>query len=82
MSNSEFEKQVIKALKHSGSFLLELEECYAAEWIPLHLQILLNQCAFGLLHYGYSQSEVLESLDRELTRVKNALEVEKQSNCH
>lgn len=82
MSNPEFEKQINKALEHSGSFLLELEECYSAEWIPLHLQILLNQCAFGLLHYGYSQSEILENLDRELTRIKNVLEAEKKSNCH
>ena len=82
MSNPEFERQVNKAIDHSNSFLQELEECYSAEWIPLHLQILLNQCAFGLIHYCYTQTEVVENLERELTRVKTILESEKQSNCH
>lgn len=82
MSNPEFERQVNNALEHSNSFLLELEECYPTEWVPLHLQILLNQCAFGLLHYGYSQKEIVENLDRELTRVKRELEAKRQSNCH
>lgn len=82
MPNPEFEKQVNKALIHSNSFLLELEECYPAQWIPLYLEILLNQCAFGLLHYDYSQKEIVENLDRELTRVKRELEAERQSSCH
>ena len=77
MNKSLIEKQVIKALDHSGAFIVEIEETYTAEWIPLHLEVLLNQCAFGLIYYGIPKEEVLSNLEREIARVYTALEQER-----
>ena len=77
MNKRLIEKQVEKALDHSGTFLIEIEETYSAQWIPLHLEVLLNQCAFGLIYYGIPKEEVLSNLEHEITRVYNALEQER-----
>ena len=77
MNKNLIEKQVQKALDHSGAFIVEIEETYSVQWIPLHLEVLLNQCAFGLIYYGVPKEEVLSNLEHEITRVYNALEQER-----
>jgi hypothetical protein len=77
MNKRLIEKQVQKALDHSGAFIVEIEETYSAQWIPLHLEVLLNQCAFGLIYYGIPKDEVLSNLEHEITRIYNALDQER-----